>query len=149
MVNRKLSGYFSVEAALVVPFAIAAVVTVVYLTIYQYDRCIIEQDLIMVSVYAAAMNRGDDGENRLQRRVSEVDITQYLNCRLESFQVELAGNTVKSTVSGTYLYPIPGWNWFTGQAGWQMETFCEMKWFSPEKILRGMRKIKEVFGDEN
>ena len=149
MVKRNLSGYFSVEAALVVPFAIAAIVTVVYLTIYRYDRCIVEQDLIMLSIYAVSMNGGDDRESRLQRRVREVDVTQYLNCRLETFQVEAAGDTVKSVVSGTYLYPIPGWNWFTDQSGWQMEAFCKMRGFSPEKVLRGMRKIEEVFGDEN
>lgn len=149
MVSRRLAGYFSVEAALVVPFAIAAIVTVVYLTIYQYDRCIVEQDLIMLSVYAASMDRGDDGENRLQKRVREVDVTQYLNCRLETFRVEVAGNTVRSEAGGIYLYPIPGWNWFTDQSGWQMEAFCKMKDFTPEKVLRGMRKIKEVFEDEN
>ena len=149
MVRREPTGYFCVEAALVFPFAIAAIVMVVYLTIYQYDRCIMEQDLILLTIYAAAMDRGDEGEERLQGRVGEVDITQYLNCRLESFQVELKGNTVESLIRGSYLYPLPGWDWFLGQDGWQMETFCRMQRFRPEKILRVKKKVKEVLRDEN
>lgn len=149
MVRGNLKGYFTVEAASVLPFTIAAIVTVVYLTIYQYDRCIMEQDLLQLSIYATSMRGEEDKGERVQRKVEDVDVTQYLNCDLECFQVKMAGNSVESELSGSFLFPILGWNWFTDQNGWKLDTICIMKSFSPEKILRVKRKMKEVLKNED
>lgn len=47
---RKEAGYFTVEAALVLPFAMMTIVIMIFLSFYCYDRCILEQ-----CAYAAAL----------------------------------------------------------------------------------------------
>lgn len=146
---KHTAGYMTVEAAMVVPVAIAAIVTVVYLGIYQYDRCVMEQDLALLSVFAVSLEHDEAAGNRLQSRAGQVDLTQYLNCELSVFEVEFSGNAVKAWLKGEYVYPVPGWNWMVEDSGWEIGAYIELKRYSPEKVLRGMKKIREVLKDED
>lgn len=47
---KKQAGYFTVEAALILPFAMMTIVFMIFLSFYCYDRCILEQ-----CAYAAAL----------------------------------------------------------------------------------------------
>ena len=48
--TKKVSGYFTVEAALLLPIIIMIIVFMIFLSFYCYDRCILEQ-----CAYAAAL----------------------------------------------------------------------------------------------
>ena len=48
--HKKKAGYFTVEAAFVLPFTIIIIVFMTFLSFYCYDRCILEQ-----CAYAAAL----------------------------------------------------------------------------------------------
>ena len=58
--SEKTGGYFTVEAALLLPFVMMSIVFMIFLSFYCYDRCILEQ-----CAYAAAL-RGSS--NRLKRQ---------------------------------------------------------------------------------
>lgn len=49
-IHKKEAGYFTVEAALLLPFVIMIMVFMIFLSFYCYDRCILEQ-----CAYAAAL----------------------------------------------------------------------------------------------
>lgn len=146
---RQSGAYMTVEAAMVVPVAIVAIVTIVYLSLYQYDRCMMEQDLALLTVFAVGIEHDEASEDQLRTRVGQVDVTQYLNCELEEFEVEFAGSTAKAKLKGEFAYPVSGWNWMLENSGWDIGAYMELKRYSPEGVLRGMKKVKEVFGDEN
>ena len=47
--SKRTTGYFTVEAALLLPFVMMSIVFMIFLSFYCYDRCILEQ-----CAYAAA-----------------------------------------------------------------------------------------------
>ena len=46
--SKKIDAYFTVEAACVIPIMLGVTILIISLMIYQYDRCLLEQD---VSLY--------------------------------------------------------------------------------------------------
>lgn len=48
--SKKMAGYFTVEAALLLPFVFMIIVLMIFLSFYCYDRCVLEQ-----CAYAAAL----------------------------------------------------------------------------------------------
>lgn len=61
--REKTGGYFSVEAALVMPIVLATIAFVMYLLLFTYDRCLSEQDVGMVAFRGAVA--GEDNEARM------------------------------------------------------------------------------------
>ena len=43
--QKKVSGYFTVEAAMVMPIVLWVVLFVIYLLFFQYNRCLTDQDV--------------------------------------------------------------------------------------------------------
>lgn len=50
---EKKNAYFTVEAALVLPIVIAALLFVIYMMLFQYDRCLLEQDMGAIALWGA------------------------------------------------------------------------------------------------
>lgn len=66
--KKELSGYFTVEASLILPMVLLFLVTMLFLAIYSYDRCMLEQ-----CAYEAAL-RGS--RNYYQSNVNAYEETQ-------------------------------------------------------------------------
>lgn len=70
--HRKTTGYFTVEAALLLPFVIMVIVFMIFLSFYCYDRCILEQ-----CAYAAALrgssNRFADTQEAYEEAFSSAE----------------------------------------------------------------------------
>lgn len=68
----KVDGYFTVEAAMVLPIVLGTIVAVVYLLIFQYNRCLMEQDVGALALRGAVMQTQDGKERiRLMRQDAE------------------------------------------------------------------------------
>ena len=52
-----VGGYFTVEASLVLPIVIASIVFIVYVLLYWYDRCLMDQDTAMLAMQATIRNQ--------------------------------------------------------------------------------------------
>lgn len=50
---EKKNAYFTVEAALVLPIVIAALLFVIYMMLFQYDRCLLEQDMGAIALWGS------------------------------------------------------------------------------------------------
>ena len=71
---RKKDAYFTVEAAMVFPFVMGAVLFTIFMFIFQYDRCLMEQDIGMLVLYASNLSM-EDGEKTMalmKARASEL-----------------------------------------------------------------------------
>ena len=55
-------GYFTVEAALVMPVVLLGIALVMYLLIFQYDRCLLEQDTGVLALRGSAIQVEDSRE---------------------------------------------------------------------------------------
>lgn len=61
----KVDGYFTVEATIVLPIVLGTMVAVIYLLIFQYNRCLMEQDMGVLALRGVVMQT-KDGEERLR-----------------------------------------------------------------------------------
>ena len=53
------TAYFTVEAAMVFPIVLSTVLFIIYTMFFQYDRCLLEQDIGVIALRGAAMQIND------------------------------------------------------------------------------------------
>ena len=78
---EKKNAYFTVEAALVLPIVIAALLFVIYMMLFQYDRCLLEQDMGAIALWGALVDASDaeDMERKTQGRLGELYREKYVS----------------------------------------------------------------------
>ena len=54
------NAYFTVEAALVVPVVMGTMLFVIYMLLFQYNRCLMEQDIGAMVIWGSNMEVSDD-----------------------------------------------------------------------------------------
>ena len=59
---RDRNAYFTVEAALVLPVVIGAILFVIYMMLFQYDRCLLEQDIGGIALWGSIVEASDTAE---------------------------------------------------------------------------------------
>ena len=66
---KNADAYFTVEAALVLPVLMGAILFVIYILFFQYDRCLLEQDLGAMALWGSRLE--ESGQERLEEKVQE------------------------------------------------------------------------------
>lgn len=75
----KENAYFTVEAALVFPVAAGMILFIVYMLLFQYDRCLLEQDMGAAALWGSRLE-GEDAEalcKRIQDRLLNIYQDKY------------------------------------------------------------------------
>ena len=117
---QKQNAYFTVEAALILPLVMSALLMELFLLTFQYDRCVLEQDVNRMTICAAAV-AGDTTE----------ELEQKIRSRMQ---------TVNG--GGSFELPLPEWNLFTGESTWGAEVKRKAIKVSPTDFIRLYRKVK-------
>lgn len=63
--NNSADGYFTVEAAFIVPMALAVLVLALYMTFFAWGRCRMVQDALILSIRASSQ-KSPVSENRIR-----------------------------------------------------------------------------------
>ena len=147
-VRKSLNAYFTVEAALVLPLVMSAMMMGIYLFCYQYNRCLLELDmgsLLIWSRAAAAENAGKTEEIKesVLRRASEINREKYAAWKLTGIDIRLNNNDISLEGRGELAFPVPGWNLWNNDNLWEAEAAYESKRLSPVFFIRQYRKLKK------
>ena len=59
---RERNAYFTVEAALVLPLVTGAILFVIYTMLFQYDRCLLEQDIGALALWGSLAEASDTAQ---------------------------------------------------------------------------------------
>ena len=140
---RKQNAYFTVEAALILPLVMSAVLLEMFLLIFQYDRCVLEQDVNRMTICAAAV-AGDTTEaleQQIRSRTQTVSMEKYLAWSMEKFQLEMVRGKVEVNGGGSFDLPLPEWNLFNGESAWRAEVKRKAIKISPTDFIRLYRKV--------
>lgn len=139
------NAYFTVEAALVLPLVIGALIFTVFLFIFQYDRCLLEQDINMLAVCAgtATAENSEALEEIIRKKASEVFMDKYAAWTMNDLQIAVKGNRVSVRGGGYLTLPLPEWNFFRDENEWGARTLRETLRISPADYIRLYRKIKD------
>ena len=140
---RKQNAYFTVEAALILPLVMSAVRMEIFLLIFQYDRCVLEQDANRMAICAAVVvgDTTEELEKKIQSRMQTVSMEKYLAWSMEKFQLEMVRGRVEVNGGGSFALPLPEWNLFTGESVWRAEVKRRAIKVSPTDFIRLYRKV--------
>lgn len=141
---KKKNAYFTVEAALVLPLVMGALLLIIFLFIFQYDRCLMEQDIGLLVLYAGTLEAEDTEEASmlLNRRISEIYWDKYVAWETEKLQITVEKNEVKVEGEGKLTFPVPGWNFFNDDNVWRTQAARSAVRFSPVDFIRVYRRIR-------
>ncbi|MDE5589231.1 MAG: hypothetical protein K2J60_08850 [Acetatifactor sp.] len=144
-ISLRENAYFTVEAALVLPLVIGALIFTVFLFIFQYDRCLLEQDINMLAVCAgtATAENSEALEEIIRKKASEVFMDKYAAWTMNDLQIAVKGSRVSVRGGGYLTLPLPEWNFFRQENEWEARTLRETLRISPADYIRLYRKIKD------
>lgn len=143
--QREMEGYFTVEAALVLPIVMSVYVFLIAMLFLQYDRCLLEQDMAAMLLKVS----GDSGTPQqqlayLQELTALWDREKYLWLQPQLPHFTIQGQQIRLKAEG--LYTVPMYD-FLGNAGGEHRleaVYCLYTWdrTSLARMLAGWR-IKE------
>lgn len=131
---RQPGGYFTVEAALLLPFVIGTIVYIIYFQFFWYNRCLMDQETAMLGVRAVQDTCGD-GEKIKQNLIQwrEGFLTdRYINWEADE-PILICG---RGRLSVRQKGSLEAWN-----SVWNTETAYDNKRIQPSVFLRSCRKI--------
>lgn len=139
----KQNAYFTVEAALILPLVMSAVMMEIFLLMFQYDRCVLEQDVNRMTICAAAVagDTTEELEQKIRSRMETVSMEKYLAWNMEKFQLEMVRGRVEVNGEGSFELPLPEWNLFTGENAWRAGVRRTAIKISPTDFIRLYRKV--------
>lgn len=147
------NAYFTVEAALVLPLVIYVMLLVTYLFCFQYDRCLLEQDMGGLALWSSATASGytedtEDLNMLLTQRATDVYQGKYVAWKNTNVETRLEKNQISVSGSGELTFPIPEWNLWNDSGHWEVKTSFQNSRRSPVFYIRQYRKLKVLLSNE-
>ncbi len=146
--KKKEAGYFTVEAALVLPFVTLIITMMLFLIIYCYDRCVMEQ-----CAYEAAL-RGSSNRFRENTLASQEAMNAAANLSekklfaMKNLSYEVTVDMNRVTVSYSGQLNMPFMSWIAEEFGYQdfnIEVKQEALRNRQVTLIRAFRKINRLF----
>ena len=152
--KKSFEAYFTVEATLVLPLAMSAILLEVYLFCFQYDRCLMEQDMGSLILWCSEVRLENaytvkEQEEKIQNRAGEIYRDKYVAWELTAVDVQLEKNQISVVGRGQLAFPAPGWNLWNNINIWEDEATYENRSISPVFYIRQLRKLDEMLHGEN
>lgn len=143
---KEQNAYFTVEAALVLPMVMSAMLVGIYLFCYQYDRCLLEQDMGSLLIWNSAMAAQNAGETdkiaeSIRQRAAQINQAKYAAWKLTAIDIKLEKNNLSISGQGELSFPVPGWNLWNQDNLWEAQVSYESSRLSPVFYIRQYRKL--------
>ncbi len=141
---REKNAYFTVEAALVIPVVISVMLFVIYMLLFQYNRCLLEQDMGALTLWGSSME-GDDAaalEEKTRERMHGIYMDKYVVWEITELKAELQKNKFMVKGAGQLIFPFPGWNFWSAENVWGAEAEYSGERLSPVTFIRLCRGIQ-------
>lgn len=143
--KKNLSAYFTVEAAMVFPIVFSVILLVLYLLLFQYNRCLQEQDIGILALKGCNIQTEDKEAKKelLEKNYTAVDWEKYLAWEREKATVTLEKNKVQVKQKARFRFPFASLLSWDAQEEWQIETTFENQITSPVDFVRICKKIEK------
>lgn len=149
--QTKYEGFFSVEAALVLPTVLGVYLFLIVMLFLQYDRCLLEQD--MASMMIKAGNYAGTPQQRmeyLQELTAQWERERYLWVEPQAPYFTIRGSQIRLEAAGEYTVPILGVSTGIGGAH-RLETAYQITAWDRTALVHalGARQNKKEDKEEN
>lgn len=147
MQDKYYKAYFTVEVAVLYPVVLGVVLLMTYLLFFQYDRCLLEQDMGRAAVRSGSrwMQKKEELNRQLQEKDLFFDTEKYIawESELPEWKLEKSQVTVEQT--GRMPYP------FSAVAGvpkyWSAKAAFQVYRNSPVDLIRKYQRYQEITGE--
>ncbi len=145
---RERNAYFTVEAALVLPMVTGVMLFVIYTMLFQYDRCLLEQDVGALALWGSLAEASDTAqlEQKVQVRMSELYREKYAAWRITRLDASLDRNRFLAEGAGRLTFPVPGWNFWNADNVWEASASFGYSRLSPVTFIRLCHRFREETG---
>ena len=112
---------------MVLPITISAVLVVIFLLIYQYNRCLMEQDAGTMALWGSTVELREDvaAETLIQNKMQERHTEKYVVWENTEWNVALKENEFVVSGEGSLTFPVPGWNIWNNENVWSAKAeYC-------------------------
>lgn len=147
---RERNAYFTVEAALVLPVVIGAILFVIYMMLFQYNRCLLEQDVGAMAMGGSLVEASEtvELEQRAQERMAGLYREKYMAWRITQLKGDLDRNRFCVEGTGQLTFPVPGWNFWGADNIWEAKASYGYTRLSPVTFIRLCHRFREEVGRE-
>ena len=152
--KKSCEAYFTVEATFILPLVMSAILLEIYLFCFQYDRCLMEQDMGNLVLWCSEirLENADTVEKqkeKIKSQTGEIYRDKYIAWELTGVDVQLENNRISVIGSGQLIFPVPGWNFWNSINIWEDEVIYESRSISPVFYIRQLRKLNNMLQREN
>lgn len=142
--KKYVEAYFVVEAAMVLPLVISAIVLVVSLFVFQYDRCLMEQDVAAQALKSAVVEADSTKEltEKMQMQIAELYRNKYVAWDLTMLDIKLEKGIIEAVGRGKFSFLLPEWNLWNEKNDWDAQAIYKAHRIVPVDFIRNCRKIK-------
>ncbi|MCI8801026.1 pilus assembly protein [Acetatifactor muris] len=135
---KKENAYLTVEAALVFPIVISVILLIVYMLIFQYDRCLLEQDLGAMALWGSRVetSSGVSMEELTRQRMAAMYRDKYAAWKITVLDASLERNCFSVKGAGQLTFPLPGWNFWSRRNVWDTHADYSYNRMSPVTFVR-------------
>ena len=142
-IDNEKNAYFTVEATMVMPIVLIIQITILYLLFFQYNRCLMEQDIATLSIRACALTKEDDWTllERMKKEAEKVSQDKYVAWKCASPTIELKRNVITVGQECQQIFPFLHIEWQKENI-WKSSVAYEVDRISPMEEVRSWEKIK-------
>ncbi|MCM1569455.1 MAG: hypothetical protein NC081_08415 [Roseburia sp.] len=132
---KKMGAYFTVEAAMVFPIIMGALLFVIYFMFFQYNRCLMEQDAASLALKGAVLQQADKTKlmETLKQKEEEQNRDKYIAWKRAKTDIRLKGYKVSVRQTGRLI--------IDKQRRWEAQASYESTRMSPTFFIRSCRRL--------
>ncbi|HBA50343.1 MAG TPA: hypothetical protein DCZ91_21625 [Lachnospiraceae bacterium] len=143
---KKENAYMTVEAAMIFPVVTGAIFFVIYMLLFQYDRCLLEQDTGAMALWGSLVQAPDTEmlEAKVQERVAGVYKEKYMMWRFTAMDASLDKNKFSAKGAGSVFFPFGGLNFWGGGNVWSAQAAHSYSRLAPVTFIRTCHKFQKA-----
>ena len=143
---EKENAYFSLEACMIMPIVFCAILFLIFVGFYQYDKCVLQQDVFRMLIRGSQQKFLTNEE--VSQKVKEEDIgwyyDKYFLCRWDSKIVEVEYDKLRIAHDAVFQAAGPMIVEWTGCDFWGMCIDFTSVRIHPVETIRNCRRVETM-----
>jgi hypothetical protein len=147
--KKESDAYFTVEAAILYPIILSVILLMTYLLLFQYDRCLLEQDIGKATVLSGSKwtLTKEQLNDYMQKKALHFDEEKYIAWENEDPLWNLEKNDVILEKTGRLRYPFAGMGaqekYWSAKASFQADRISPVFWLRRSRNVQNKRDNTE------
>ena len=133
MRKEKSNAYMTVEAGLVLPIIIVIFIFLFAMLVFQYDRCLLEQDMAMMVLWGltAQLDEAEDSQEQIEGKLQEIYWDKYVLWTMDELRAGVKHHRFFVSGAGETVL---------GKR-WETKTEYDYELYDPVSFIRGTDQL--------